>query len=232
MSLVRAENLRKEYLSGDGRVVALRGVSLEVEAGDFVGVTGPSGSGKSTLLGILGGLNPPTAGRLVVDGMDIYGLHPERRADFRNQYVGFVFQEFQLIPYLTALQNVMLPLVASGIPRRRQREMAEEALARVGLADRCNRLPNQLSGGEQQRVAIARAVVNGPPIVLADEPTGALDSRTGAQILDLFAGLNGEGICIIMVTHNLENLRYANRVLTMHDGTVWPQDAGRDGWGQ
>ncbi|MEW6545575.1 MAG: ABC transporter ATP-binding protein [Bacillota bacterium] len=232
MSLVRAENLRKEYLSGDGRVVALRGVSLEVEAGDFVGVTGPSGSGKSTLLGILGGLNPPTAGRLVVDGMDIYGLHPERRADFRNQYVGFVFQEFQLIPYLTALQNVMLPLVASGIPRRRQREMAEEALARVGLADRCNRLPNQLSGGEQQRVAIARAVVNGPPIVLADEPTGALDSRTGAQILDLFAGLNGEGICIIMVTHNLENLRYANRVLTMRDGTLWPQDAGRDGWGQ
>jgi len=219
-ALVRAENLRKEYPGGHGPVVALRNVSLEVRPGEFVGVTGPSGSGKTTLLGILGGLNRPTSGRVVVDGMDIYRLHPERLARFRNEYVGFVFQEFQLIPYLTALQNVMLPLVAAGVPRKRQREMAEETLARVGMADRRHRLPHQLSGGEQQRVAIARAVVNRPPIVLADEPTGALDSRTGRQILDLFAALNGDGVTIVMVTHNADNLRYASRVLSMRDGAL------------
>ena len=134
--------------------------------------------------------------------------------------MGFVFQEFQLIPYLTALQNVMLPLVAAGVPRKRQREMAEETLARVGMADRRHRLPHQLSGGEQQRVAIARAVVNRPPIVLADEPTGALDSPTGRQILDLFAALNGDGVTIVMVTHNADNLRYASRVLSMRDGAL------------
>ncbi|MEW6398275.1 MAG: ABC transporter ATP-binding protein [Bacillota bacterium] len=219
-SLIRAENLRKEYPSGDGPVVALGHVSLEVRPGEFVGVTGPSGSGKSTLLGVLGGLNPPTSGRVVVDGMDIYRLHPERLARFRNEYVGFVFQEFQLIPYLTALQNVMLPLVAGAVPRKRQREIAEEALARVGLVDRRHRLPHQLSGGEQQRVAIARAVVNGPAMVLADEPTGALDSRTGARVLELFAALNGDGVSVVMVTHNPENLRYAGRVLSMRDGAL------------
>lgn len=219
-AVMRGENLRKEYPGGDGPVVALRHVSLEVRPGEFVGVTGPSGSGKTTLLGILGGLNAPTSGRVVVDGMDIYRLHPERLARFRNEYVGFVFQEFQLIPYLTALQNVMLPLVAAGVSRKRQQEMAEEALARVGLVDRRHRLPHQLSGGEQQRVAIARAVVNRPPIVLADEPTGALDSRTGRQILDLFAALNEDGITLVMVTHHVDNLRYASRVLSMRDGTL------------
>ncbi|HHY94654.1 MAG TPA: ABC transporter ATP-binding protein [Firmicutes bacterium] len=229
MSLVRAENVRKEYVSGDGPVAALKDICLTIDAGEFVGVVGPSGSGKSTLLGILGGLNPPSTGRVLVDDMDIYQLHPERRADFRNQYVGFVFQEFQLLPYLTACQNVMLPLAIGRMPRRQQREMAEEALARVGLTGKRNRLPHQLSGGEQQRVAIARAVVNQPPILLADEPTGALDSQTGQEIMEIFAALNQKGQCIVMVTHNTENLKYTDRVFCLRDGVISQHVTGKGG---
>lgn len=225
VNLVRAENLSKEYPGGSGPVPVVKGVSFTAGAGELIGVAGPSGSGKSTLLSILGGLNPPTAGRVVVDDIDVYGLPPDRRADFRNQYLGFVFQEWQLIPYLTALQNVMLPLVIGTLGPRRQREMAEQALARVGLAGKHSRLPSHLSGGEQERVAIARAVVNEPALLLADEPTGALDSRTGREIMELFAGLARDGRCVIMVTHNRENLEYASRVFTMRDGVLSPQAA-------
>ncbi|RJQ06873.1 MAG: ABC transporter ATP-binding protein [Bacillota bacterium] len=220
MALIEAVDVRKEYPSGDGPVAALRGVSLTLDTGELLAVVGPSGSGKSTLLGILGGLNPPTAGSVTVDGIDVYSLGQDRLADFRNEYVGFVFQEFQLLPYLTVLQNVMLPLAVTDIPPRRQVEMAEKALEGVGLVGKARRLPGQLSGGEQERVAIARAIVNEPPLILADEPTGALDSATGERIMELFAGLHGRGRSVVMVTHNPDNLRYATRVLTMKDGAV------------
>jgi putative ABC transport system ATP-binding protein len=222
LSLIHAENLTKDYRAGDSTVPVLRGVSFVLDAGELASVIGPSGSGKSTLLSILGGLNPPTGGRLVVDGIDVYALGSEQRADFRNEYVGFVFQEFQLLPYLDARQNVMLPLAIGGLPHREQVDRAENALARVGLGGKGRRLPSQLSGGEQERVAIARAVVNEPPILLADEPTGALDSRTGQEIMELFAALNAAGQSIVMVTHNLANLSYASRVFDMRDGRLAP----------
>lgn len=217
--LIRGESLSKRYQAGkDVGTTVLSGVSLEIAVGDFACIIGPSGSGKSTLLGILGGLNPPSEGRLIVDDIDVYSLKGERRADFRNEYVGFVFQEFQLLPYLDARQNVMLPLAISGLRAREQTARAEDALEKVGLGEKGRRLPSHLSGGEQERVAIARAMVNDPPIILADEPTGALDTRTGREIMDLFGSLNAGGQTIVMVTHNLEYLSYAGKVLEMRDG--------------
>ncbi|AVX21063.1 MULTISPECIES: ABC transporter ATP-binding protein [Carboxydocella] len=220
MALIKAEKLRKEYSSGEDKVIALAEASFNVEAGEFLGIIGPSGSGKSTLLSILGGLNPPTSGKLEIDGIDVYSLDQEQLADFRSEYVGFVFQQFQLLPYLTALENVMLPLAISGRPKGEQRDMAALVLEKVGLGNKLNRLPNQLSGGEQERVAIARAIVNQPPIIFADEPTGALDSKTGQEIMELFQALNREGQTIIMVTHNLETLKYMHRALLIRDGLV------------
>ncbi|MFZ5627449.1 MAG: ABC transporter ATP-binding protein [Bacillota bacterium] len=220
MALIKAEKLRKEYSSGEDKVIALAEASFNVEAGEFLGIIGPSGSGKSTLLSILGGLNPPTSGKLEIDGIDVYSLEQEQLADFRSEYVGFVFQQFQLLPYLTALENVMLPLAISGRPKGEQRDMAALVLEKVGLGNKLNRLPNQLSGGEQERVAIARAIVNQPPIIFADEPTGALDSKTGQEIMELFQALNREGQTIIMVTHNLETLKYMHRALLIRDGLV------------
>lgn len=220
MALIQAEKLRKEYNSGEDSVVALAEASFAVDSGEFLGIIGPSGSGKSTLLSILGGLNPPTSGKLLVDDIDVYSLGQEQLADFRSEYVGFVFQQFQLLPFLTALENVMLPLAISGRPKKEQREMATLVLEKVGLGQKLNRLPNQLSGGEQERVAIARAIVNQPPIIFADEPTGALDSKTGQEIMELFQALNVEGQTIIMVTHNLETLKYMHRALMIRDGRV------------
>ncbi|AVX31483.1 putative ABC transport system ATP-binding protein [Carboxydocella thermautotrophica] len=220
MALIKAEKLRKEYSSGEDKVIAMAEASFNVEAGEFLGIIGPSGSGKSTLLSILGGLNPPTSGKLEIDGIDVYSLDQEQLADFRSEYVGFVFQQFQLLPYLTALENVMLPLAISGRPKGEQRDMAALVLEKVGLGNKLNRLPNQLSGGEQERVAIARAIVNQPPIIFADEPTGALDSKTGQEIMELFQALNREGQTIIMVTHNLETLKYMHRALLIRDGLV------------
>jgi putative ABC transport system ATP-binding protein len=179
---------------------------------------GPSGSGKSTLLAILGAMSPPSAGTLVVDDIDVYSLSQEKRADFRREYLGFVFQQLQLIPYLTALENVMLPLVITG--HRNKKELAVNTLSRVGLGNKLNRLPSELSGGEQSRVAIARAVVNDPPILLADEPVGSLDSKTGAEILSLFKQLHDEGQTIIMVTHNPESIRDTDRLIQLKDGQI------------
>ncbi|KUO74191.1 MAG: ABC transporter ATP-binding protein [Desulfosporosinus sp. BRH_c37] len=220
MSLIEVCEVTKTYRGGDGVVEALTNVNLQIAEGEFLALMGPSGSGKSTLLSILGGLNSPTSGRLIIDDIDVYSLAPERLADFRHEYVGFVFQQYQLIPYLTALENVMLPLAISSRPGREQRDMAQSVLNKVGLGTKSLRLPNQLSGGEQNRVAIARAIVNQPAIVFADEPTGSLDSKTAIELLELFQTLNQDGLTIIMVTHNKENLEWVSRAAYIRDGIL------------
>lgn len=224
--LIELEQLKKIYTTGEAEVEALRSVTMTVPRGEAVAVMGPSGSGKSTLLSIIGGLNPPNEGQVIIDGIDLYGLKSERRADFRREYLGFVFQQFQLIPYLTAIQNTMLPLTTTRFPAREKREMAMEALARVGMEAKNNRLPNQLSGGEQERVAIARAIVNSPPLVLADEPTGNLDTGTAQDIMELFSSLNDSGLTVLMVTHNPENTKYMKRTVTMQDGMIVDDNGG------
>ncbi|MBS4025572.1 MAG: ABC transporter ATP-binding protein [Clostridia bacterium] len=220
MSLIEVNQVTKLYQSGDEQVTALGGVDLKIDSGEFLALMGPSGSGKSTLLTILGCLNPPTSGKVIIDDVDIYGLNSERRADFRSTYIGFVFQQFQLIPYLSAAENVMLPLAISNKSKEEQWELARQVLTKVGLGNKMERLPNQLSGGEQERVAIARAIVNQPPIVFADEPTGALDTKTSEEIMDLFQQVNSEGLTIIMVTHNKENLNYVQRAVFVRDGLM------------
>ncbi len=218
--LIQTRDIKKSYLSGGTPVHALKGVSLEVFQGEAVAVVGQSGSGKSTLLSIIGALNPPSEGEIFIDGISLYGLSQERRADFRREYLGFVFQQFQLIPYLTALENVLLPLTTTRYPGRQKREMAVQALEKVGMEEKPNRLPNQLSGGEQERVAIARAIVNEPPLLLADEPTGSLDTHTAEEIMNLFTSLNKAGLTILMVTHNLQYTAYMARTITMQDGRL------------
>ncbi len=218
MPLVELVGVKKTYNGARSPVHAVRDVHLTVERCAFVALMGRSGCGKSTLLSVLGAMNPPTEGRVVVDGIDVYSLGVERRADFRREYLGFVFQQLYLLPYLTAVANVMLPLAASRLSEARQRELASDALERVGLVDKMTRLPRDLSGGEQQRVAIARALVNQPPLVLADEPTGCLDSRTGREIMNLFLELRTAGVTIFMVTHDSAIAAYADRVVTMEDG--------------
>jgi putative ABC transport system ATP-binding protein len=220
MSLIELKKICKYYQSDGEQVAALKDLNLNVEVGEFIAVMGPSGSGKSTLLNILGGLSRPSAGKFLVDGIDIYQLKGEKLADYRREYIGFVFQSFQLIPYLTILENVMLPLAIIPSRNGNQKEMGARVLQKVGLVEKARRLPNQLSGGEQERVAIARALVNNPPIILADEPTGNLDSVTGREIMGLLQGLNSGGQTIIMVTHNPENTRYAHRIIQLKDGQV------------
>jgi putative ABC transport system ATP-binding protein len=207
--------------AGDGSPVqALRGLDLVVAEGTFLGVMGQSGSGKSTFLSILGGLCHPTSGTVTVDGIDLYALKGERLADFRREYLGFVFQAFNLVPYLTALENVTLPLAVMRMPGAEKRRLASEVLERVGLAERLHHLPAMMSGGEQERVAIARALVNEPPLILADEPTGALDSQTSAEIMALLKALNRDGLTIVMVTHNPETQSYFDRTIVLRDGAV------------
>ncbi len=227
MSLIKVCDVTKTYKGGDGVVEALKAINLELAEGEFLALMGPSGSGKSTLLSVLGGLNPPTSGKLMIDDIDVYALAPERLADFRHEYVGFVFQQYQLIPYLTALENVMLPLAITSRPGKEQREMAHTVLEKVGLGSKALRLPNQLSGGEQNRVAIARAIVNKPAIIFADEPTGSLDSKTATELLELFQVLNRDGLTIIMVTHNKENLAWVSRAVYIRDGILasTPEDS-------
>jgi len=220
MSLIEIKKLNKTYESGEECVMALLDVDLNIERGEFISVMGPSGSGKSTLLTILGGLNHPTKGDVVVDEIPIYKLPLEKLADFRREYLGFIFQSFQLIPYLTVIENVMLPLSITERSNREQVKMAEEILERIGLRGKESRLPDQLSGGEQERVAIARALVNSPPILMADEPTGNLDSKTGKEIMDLFKTLNKEGQTIVMVTHNPENMAFSTRTISLKDGRL------------
>jgi putative ABC transport system ATP-binding protein len=220
MNYIKLENIVKTYGAGEGQVTALQGISLAIQTDEFVAIMGESGSGKSTLLSVLGVLNTPSGGSYRVNGVEVYGLTGEQQADFRRETLGFVFQSFHLIPYLSVLENVMLPLTTKRLKEKVKREMADQALARVGLASKGHRLPNQISGGEQERVAIARAVVNRPPILLADEPTGNLDTRTGREIMRLLQELNGEGMTIIMVTHSPEWSRYTHRILHISDGRL------------
>lgn len=221
MALIELRQVNKSYNSGGTPVAALKTVDLQIEEGEMVAIMGPSGSGKSTMLTVLGAMNPPSSGTVVVDEIDVYALSSERRADFRHEYLGFVFQQQHLVPYLTAVENVMLPLAISRRPQREQTEMALAALARVGLGDKVHRLPGQLSGGEQERVAIARAVVNEPPIVLADEPTGCLDTETGCEVMGLLQQLSREGLTVLVVTHNPDNTQFVDRTVRLKDGRIW-----------
>ncbi|QVW36548.1 ABC transporter ATP-binding protein [Geobacter sulfurreducens] len=220
MALIQINDLTRHYAGGDETVQALRGVSLTIEDGEFVTIMGQSGSGKSTLLSVLGGMNHPTAGEVEMAGVRLYELSGEQLADFRAEKLGFVFQSFHLVPYLTALENVMLPLSITRMKNRDKIAAAREALERVGLGGKADRLPNQLSGGEQERVAIARAIVKKPPIILADEPTGNLDTKTSEEVMDLFRRLNAAGHTVVMVTHNPDNCAYANRTIRLRDGLV------------
>ena len=220
MSLIEIKNVKKQYRSGDDVVEALRGVEISIEAGEFITIMGQSGSGKSTLLSVLGGMNHPTVGEVEMAGVKLYQLPGEKLADFRAQNLGFVFQSFHLIPYLTAIENVMLPLAIVRMKSQEKLGAARRALERVGLGAKQGRLPNQLSGGEQERVAIARAIVNNPHILLADEPTGNLDSRTSGEVMALFRELNDAGQTVVMVTHNPENCRYADRSIVLRDGLI------------
>jgi len=222
LAFVTVENVSKSYSDQDsvGGVQVLRDVSAAIAEGEFVCLMGPSGSGKSTLLTILGAMNHPSEGRLVIDGIDVYALSDERRADFRSQYLGFVFQQHHLMPYLNAIENVMLPLATLKRASIEKRRRALDVLEKVGLSDKTSRLPSQLSGGEQGRLAIARALVNDPPLLLADEPTGTLDTKTGDEIMKVFLDLNSLGQTIFMVSHNPANAALVHRVLHIRDGEL------------
>jgi putative ABC transport system ATP-binding protein len=218
--LVQLENVTKVYQAGDVAVHALRGVSLKIERGEFIAIMGPSGSGKSTLMNIIGCLDRPTSGRYFLDGAEISRLSRNELAEVRNRTLGFVFQHFNLLPRTSALENAELPLVYANVPGAEAEARALAALRRVGLADRIYQLPNQLSGGQQQRVAIARAVINDPRLVLADEPTGNLDSRTSIEVMALFQELRSSGITIVLVTHEPDIARYAARIVMLRDGSI------------
>ncbi len=220
MSLIKLEQVTKHYINGGDCVTALHEMTLSVNEGTFLGVMGPSGSGKSTLLSVLGALTNPSSGTVTIDGIDVYGLSQEKQADFRREYLGFIFQSHNLISYLNALENVMLPLAVTKLSTAEKRQRASSMLERVGLPDRMLHLPQQLSGGEQERVAIARALVNNPPLLLADEPTGSLDSATSQQVMNLLAELHQGGQTIVMVTHNRENLEWVDRTVSLRDGFI------------
>ena len=222
--MISVRDVWKTYRIGEVESVALRGVGLEVPGGAFQCIVGPSGSGKSTLLHLIGGLDRPDRGEIVVMGVPINEMGDDELADFRNRNIGFVFQMFYLVPRMSALENVELPLIVRGVPRRERRRMALEALAKVGLLDKADRKPTQLSGGEQQRVAIARAIVSDPRILLADEPTGNLDSENALAVMSIFRDLVGMGITVVLVTHNMELLRYCDRTAHMRDGRIVKAD--------
>jgi putative ABC transport system ATP-binding protein len=215
-----ADDVSRTYELDGVSVQALRGVSLTVEAGDYVAIVGTSGSGKSTLMHLLGGLDRPTGGTLLIGGRDVSKLTPNEMAELRNSTIGFVFQSFHLLARTTAQDNVGLPLVYRGIGRRERRERASAMLERVGLAHRVTHRPNQMSGGEQQRVAIARALVTGPSVLLADEPTGNLDSATGQSVLALLESLNADGVAVVLVTHDRDVASRAHRQIVMKDGLI------------
>ena len=216
--LIEIRGIGKDYVNGGATVNAIRHMDFAIDDGEFVSIMGQSGSGKSTLLSILGGLNRPTSGQVLVDTLDLYALSSEQRADFRSEYIGFIFQSFQLIPYLTVKENIKLPMSITGVRDREQEHRAQGVLTKVGLAGKADRLPDQLSGGEQERVAIARAIVNSPPILLADEPTGNLDSRTADDVMALLTQLNHDGQTIIMVTHNPGMGAHTHRTIHIQDG--------------
>ena len=218
--VIRTVDITKRYVMGSEIVEALRGVSIEIEHGEYVAFMGPSGSGKSTMMNMVGALDSPTSGKYYLNGQDISELSDNELAGIRNKEIGFIFQSFNLMPRSTALENVALPLVYAGLGKSERLERAHAALASVGLGDRTSHRPNELSGGQRQRVAIARALVNSPSIILADEPTGNLDSRTSYEIMGLFHELHSRGNTIIMVTHEEDIAEYAHRILRLRDGKV------------
>ena len=219
-TIIRLEGITKVYGVGNSEVKALNGVNLVVEQGEYCSIMGASGSGKSTAMNMIGCLDRPTSGSYDLDGLDVSRLPESDLANIRNQQIGFVFQQFHLLPQMTAWENVMLPMIYAGVKPKERRDRAASALIKVGLGNRLNNKPNQLSGGQQQRVAIARAIVNQPVLLLADEPTGALDSQTTAEVMDIFTELNGMGMTVVMVTHEPDVARLTQRIVWFRDGQV------------
>ena len=220
MSLLKLVDVSKTYLPDSHAVEALKKTNLEIKKKDFIAIMGPSGSGKSTLMHLIGCLDIPTSGKVIFEGKDVSSLSEAELARIRNQKIGFVFQTFNLIPRVTTLANVELPLIYAGVNKQERLKRVKEVINKVGLEERLDHFPNQLSGGEQQRVAIARALVNNPTIILADEPTGNLDSKTGREIIDLFRKLNREGNTFVMVTHDQEIAKSANNIIKIKDGEI------------
>lgn len=219
-NVIEIKKITKFYQVGTQVVKALQGVDIAISKGEYVAIMGPSGSGKSTLMNIIGALDTPTGGQYVLNGTDVSRMSDDNLAEIRNKEIGFVFQTFNLLPRYTALENVMLPLIYSGVPKSRRIELAQEALLNVSLADRVTHKPNELSGGQRQRVAVARALINKPSIILADEPTGNLDSKTSADIMRLFGEIHAKGNTIILVTHEEDIARYAHRIVRLRDGHI------------
>ena len=226
MAILKLTDICKDYAQGKEPVHALKNINMTVEKGDYIAIMGPSGSGKTTLMNIIGCLDVPTSGTYELDGKDLKNLNDDALADIRNQHIGFVFQSFHLLPKMDALDNVALPLLYAGVPLKERRERAEEALKAVGLEERIHFFPNQMSGGQCQRVAIARAMVSKPDMLLADEPTGALDTKSGNQIMDIFRQLSEEGMTIIMITHEPAIARCANKTYRILDGELFTDVEG------
>lgn len=227
--LISLKNICRSYRNGEQELQVLKNINLEISEGEFVAIMGPSGSGKSTLMNTIGMLDTPTSGEYYLEGQEVARLGEKQLAQVRNQQIGFVFQQFFLLSKMDAVQNVELPLIYAGVPVAQRRKLAEEYLSKVELTDRIHHLPSELSGGQKQRVAIARALVNDPSIILADEPTGALDTKTGSQIMELLVELNEEGKTIIMVTHEPEIAAYAKRQIVIRDGVISSDSARLEG---
>lgn len=218
--MILVKNVNKDYMEGSEKVHALKEVNFEIGAGEFVAIIGPSGSGKSTLMNILGCLDVPDSGEYYIDNTNVAGLNDNSLADIRNKKIGFVFQNFNLLPRLTAFENVELPLIYSGFNKKERYKKTMKAMEMVGLMDRIKHKPNEMSGGQQQKVAIARAIVGEPEVILADEPTGNLDSKSGEEIMDILSGLNRKGKTVVLITHNLSAVKYAERILKIRDGEL------------
>jgi putative ABC transport system ATP-binding protein len=219
-SIIELENIQKSYYLGKQELKVLKGISLEIFKNEYVALMGPSGSGKSTLMNLLGCLDSPTAGKYILNGEDVSKMQDDDLADVRNKEIGFVFQQFNLLPRLTAAENVALPLIYNGTSKKQRTQLSLEMLDRVGLADRSHHKPNELSGGQNQRVAIARALVNNPSIILADEPTGNLDSKTSVEIMNIFDKIQTEGNTVILVTHEEDIAEFAHRIIRLRDGVI------------